>query len=146
MASNVTDWGENAFLGALIGATSAVPGTFYMGLLTQAPVASDDGTTVMEPLSASGYSRVSFSNSSSFWSAASGGVVINTGTITFPIASADWTVVTHYGLFTAATAGNMYMYAPLQLPRVVQAGHLCKFDPGQLSISLQGARQTIMSS
>ena len=143
MASNVTDFGENALVGALFGASTSVPASFYMALLTQAPQISDDGTLIYEP-TVGGYTRVSFNNTTAFWSSPSGGVVTNVGTISFPVATADWPAVTHYALTSAVTGGNMYLYAPLQVPRIVQNGHLCKFDPGQLTISLQGQRQAIL--
>jgi hypothetical protein len=146
MPSNLTDFGENALIGAIFGATVSVPATFYMALLTAAPQISDDGTLISEPPTASGYARVSFANTSSFWSAASGGVVLNIAAITFPLATADWPPVTHYAFLSASTGGNMYLYSTLQVPRVVQSGHLCKFDIGQLSLSLQGARQPILST
>lgn len=146
MPSNVTDYGENYFLGMLIGGYYSKPTSFYMALLTAAPIISDDGTTVSEPPSASGYARVNFNNDATFWASPSGGAITNTGTIAFPQATADWPSVTHYAFMDALTGGNMYLYSTLQLPRVVQSGHLCKFDPGQLTMVMQGARQPVLAS
>ena len=144
MASNITDYGENLLVGTLFGASTAVPTVFWMALCTQAPQISDDGTTILEP-TVGAYTRVSFANTTAFWSAPSGGLVLNVAAITFPLCTADWPSVTHYAFTSAVTGGNMYLYAPLQVPRVVSTGHLCKFDIGQLSISLQGQRQSILA-
>lgn len=145
MTSNITDFGESYFAGCLFGATSTVPPLFWLALCTAQPLITDDGTMLQEPPTASGYARQQVPNSSSFFSGASAGSVVNTGTATYPVASATWPLVGHYALLDAATGGNMYLFGTLQLQRQVLQGHQAAFGPGQLSLNVTGIRQSILA-
>jgi hypothetical protein len=60
----------------------------------------------------------------------------NSSTVTFPSASANWGVVTHFALFDAATGGNMLFHGPLTTPKVVNAGDSFVFPVGNITVSM----------
>ena len=58
-------------------------------------------------------------------SSGSGGVTANAVAITFPAPSANWGTVTHFGIFDAASGGNLLVWNALTIPRTIVNG-----DPG----------------
>lgn len=98
------------------------PTTVYLALYTSDPTPNDTGTEV----SGGGYARqpITFSEPG----LENGMMTVkNAADIEFPIATADWGLVTHVGLRTAATGGNLLWYAPIPNPRTIQAGDRPKF-------------------
>lgn len=81
--------------------------TAYVALFTTAP-ADDTGTGAIE-VSGGGYARVA--TSAATWNAASTGTdpttISNAAAITFATASASWGTVVAFGLYDAATSGNL---------------------------------------
>lgn len=133
--AGLVDSRENAVLDRLFGgATLTVPATVYVGLMTAAP--NDDGTGVVEPPSGA-YARVAVTNDLTQWPAASGGQKANANDIVFPTAtSPGWGTVTHFGIFDAASSGNLIAFGALDASRVVIAGDDFRFLAGALVISL----------
>lgn len=86
-------------------AYGALP-TAYVALFTTAPTA-EDGTGAVEP-SGGSYARVATSGVT--WNAATGSApasINNAATITFPTATANWGTVVAWGLYDAASGGNL---------------------------------------
>lgn len=88
--------------------------TAYVALFTTAPTL-DDGTSAVE-VTGGGYARVATTTGTSgTWGAASTGTdpttISNSGSggavITFPTATASWGTVVAFGLYDAATGGNL---------------------------------------
>lgn len=144
MPSNVSDYGGSFIAGLVFGAAYAIPTTYYMALTQGAPDPSVSGTALSEPASTTGYARVAIPNSSVSFAAPSGGSVTNSGTLTFPAATADWGVLAWYVICDAAAGGNIIMYASLDMPRAILSGSTVSFQPGQLSLSVTGVRRTII--
>lgn len=103
----------------------AFVGTMYMGLFV-------GGVEV----SAGSYARVAVT--SSFGSAASG-KISNTAAITFATAASDWGEITHYGIFDAASSGNLLLLVPFKTTRTVKLGSALRLDVGQAEISVSTA-------
>ena len=132
--AGLTDSKENDVLDALLGASATLmPDPVYVGLMTSEP--NDDGTGVVEP-SGGSYARVSVANDGTKWGVASGGQKANLAVITFPTATADWGTVTHYGLFDAASGGNLLAYGTLNVARTVLTSDEFRFLAAALVVAI----------
>jgi len=121
---------ENKLIDQLFrGQAFTFPSTVYVGLYTAAPSDTGGGTEV----SGGSYARVSVSASLANWagtqsagstSASSGtsGTTSNNIAITFPEPTATWGVITHVGIFDAASSGNLLIHGALTIPKTVNNG------------------------
>lgn len=100
--------------------TFAKPSALYVALFTSDPTDAGTGTEV----SGGGYTRIACNPGDANWTAASAtdGITTNAVAITFPQPSAAWGTVTHFGIFDAATGGNLLLHGPLIASRVVGPG------------------------
>lgn len=105
--------------------TITPPSAVYLGLLTDAGEVSTTGT---------GYTRMQI-----VFSAATVSEITNTSDIIFPVATADWGVVTRFGLYSAASGGNMLLLYPLPTSRTVTAGSACRWRSGDLTLVIPNA-------
>ena len=89
------------------GSTTYSPATWYFALSTTEP--NDDGTNFTEP-SGGSYARVSVTNNSTNFPAASTSSGVTTKTngtdIEFPDPTGTWGTVTHWGWFTGSSGGT----------------------------------------
>lgn len=152
--SAASDFFENKLIdfllrGQALGITdgSAAAGTgptnVYVALYTANPTDAGGGTQV----SGGSYARVTVASSLANWagtqgagtttaSSGTGGVTSNNITITFPAPTADWGIITGFGLFDAPTAGNLLIWAPLTQNKTVNNGDAAPaFPPGTLQIT-----------
>jgi hypothetical protein len=102
----LSDYSARRFLDYITGKTNvpALP-TAYVALFTA--VGADDGTGFTE-VSGGSYARKQSAGSD--WNAAAGSApstVSNAAALTYPIATADWGTAIAFGLFDAATVGNL---------------------------------------
>jgi hypothetical protein len=111
--------------------------TWYIGLSTTTP--TEAGGNFTEP-SGGAYARVAVVRSptgSAEWAAASGtapALTSNSGVETFPQATASWSTVTHFGIFDALTAGNLWFWGALTTSKEVGSGDTASFAAGVLQI------------
>ena len=110
-----------------------IPSTLYIGLSTKAPTQA--GSNFTEP-SGNGYARVAVTNNSTNWPAASNGAKSNANAITFPQATGSWGTVTHFGIFDAATNGNLLAWGTLSQSKAISAGDTPYFAAGSLTLNL----------
>lgn len=114
--------------GASAGAGSG-PATLYYALFTAAPSDTGGGTEV----SGGSYARVAVTTSlanfagtqsagSTTASSGTGGITSNNGAITFPAPTADWGVITHFGVFDASSGGNLLLWGALTNSKTVNNG------------------------
>ena len=135
-----TDFAENKlidflFRGQALGITGASaaagtgPATLYLALFTAAPTDTGGGTEV----TGGSYARVSVTSAMANWAgtqaaastvASSGttGTTSNNAAVTFPAPTAAWGVVTSFGVFDAAAAGNLLIYGNLSANKTVNNG------------------------
>ena len=107
------------------------PSKVFIALYISNPTASDTGQEV----TGGDYIRQEASFSAPV--AASGAQVIkNSGEVAFPVASADWGLVTHIGIRDAATDGNLLYFGSLANPRTILTGDILKFAPNKLELTL----------
>lgn len=112
---------------------SAAAGTgianVYIGLYTATPSDTGGGTEV----TGGSYARVAVASSLANWagtqaaasvvaSSGTNGTTSNNGAITFPAPTANWGTITSFGIFDAATGGNLLLWAPLTASKTVNNG------------------------
>jgi len=132
---SLTDNVEAEVLDKLYGGTDFTPpASYYIGLFTTNP--GDDGTGGTE-VSGSGYARVQVVNNVTNFPAASGGSKSNGTVITFPAASGgSWGTVVGFGLFDAASGGNLLGVGTISPGVLISDGETRNFPIGNLSFTL----------
>lgn len=120
---NISNWLSASLLNATLRNTAfSSPATVYLALYTSDPTPADTGSEV----SGGGYKRVAITFAAP--SIENGmQTVKNAVDIEFPIASTDWGLITHIGLRTDATGGNLLWSKALDNPRTIQVGDKPKF-------------------
>lgn len=144
-ATSMTDYLENKLLDWLIrGQVLTQLTNVYVSLHTGACSDSAVGTEV----TGGSYARVTVAASMAAWagtqsagstvaSSGAGGTTSNNATVTFPAPTANWGVVTHFGLSDAASAGNQLFCAPLTVSKTINNGDAApSFAAGALTIQL----------
>lgn len=126
----MSDYLENHLLDFVLRAqTYTAPTTTYVALFTATPSDSGGGTEV----SGGGYARVAVTSGLTEWagtqSAASttastgtSGTTSNNNVLTFPSPTANWGLITSFGLFDASTSGNLLIYGTLSISKNVNNG------------------------
>jgi hypothetical protein len=104
-----TDRTSQGILGHIVGKTAiySIP-TAYIALFTA--TGTDAGTGFTE-VSVGAYARVA--TAAGDWASASGSApsqISNANTLTFPTATADWGAVIAFGIYDAATTGNLLVW------------------------------------
>ncbi|MEC0233738.1 hypothetical protein P4H71_05125 [Paenibacillus kribbensis] len=125
-----SNWWKLACINAALrGVAFTLPTTWFIALYTSAPTDGDTGAEV----SGGGYTRrvVTFSDPVLVDRRA---IVQNVADISFPTASADWGLVTHIGIRTAATGGILIYHGAVKTPRTVQTNDTLRFLAGQIKV------------
>jgi hypothetical protein len=139
------------FRGQALGVTgaSAAAGTgptnLYFGLLTAAPSDAGGGTEV----SGGSYARVTVASTllnyagtqgaaSTSASLGTNGTTSNNNAITFnPGPSANWGVVTHFGIYDALTGGNLLFWGALSQQKTINNGDAApSFAPAAFTLQI----------
>jgi len=130
--NKLIDWLLRAQAIGITGASAAAgtgPTAVFVGLLTAAPSDTGGGTEV----TGGSYARQSVTSALANWagtqsagsttaSTGTGGTTSNNGTITFPAPTANWGVVTHFGVYDAVTTGNLLWWAALTVNKTINNG------------------------
>jgi hypothetical protein len=142
--AQASDYLENALIDHLFRTrTFAKPAALWMALFTAAPSDAGGGTEV----AGGAYARVNLPPLDTNWTATQGGTSGNSsGTagatgnnaiIAFATPTAAWGGITHFGIFDAATAGNLLIWDALLTPRTVNLGDPAPIFPvGALTITI----------
>lgn len=101
--------------------------THYLALFTTAPSETGGGTEV----SGGAYARqvVTFGSPSN-------GSMSNSSAIEFPTATANWGTAKAWGLFDAATSGNLIWYGNIDTPKELLAGDIYRINAGNLTLTM----------
>lgn len=118
------------------------PTVLAVALCANVPVDADTGTlTVGQELANAGaYARQSLNPSDANWSPPNNGngTTGNSGTITFPVATANWGWISGMAICDSATygAGNSIVYGALQTPKLISTGDQYKFNISDILFSI----------
>ena len=141
--SAMSDYLENKLVDQLFrGQSAPTTTTLYVGLLTAAPSDSGGGTEV----SGGSYARVAVTSSLANWagtqaaassvaSSGTGGQTSNNAAITFPTPAATWGTVTHFGIYDAASAGNLLFWGALTISKTINQSDTVTFPAASLSVT-----------
>lgn len=108
---------------------SATSGSLYVALYTSDP--SEDGSGTEATYTS--YARQSVARSSVGWSV-SGNQVNNAGIITFPVSTGNSNTITHFGILTDLTSGDLVGSGALTSSLLVETGDTPKFNVGDITI------------
>ena len=128
--SAFSDYSEKLLLDWLMTSGSATrPTAWYVALYTAAPSDSGGGTEV----SGNGYVRkaVAFDAAST-----PGGTTSNTGAVSFTASGGAWGTITHIGIFTAETSGNLLWHGGLTASKAVGDGDTIEFAIGNIDLTV----------
>jgi hypothetical protein len=101
---------------------------------------ADPGDTGANEVSGGSYARVQRDAADANWTAGTptDGTTDNVAAITFPSPSANWGLITHVGMWDAATVGNFMGQGPLAIPKNVNGGDAApSFLAGALDVVVQ---------
>lgn len=141
--SAMSDFLENRLIDQLFrGQAAPTTSTLHVGLLTTAPSDTGGGTEV----SGGSYTRVAVTSSlanfagtqsagSSIASSGSGGQTSNNVAITFATPTATWGTVTHFGIYDAASGGNLLFYGALTIAKTINQADTVTFPAASLAIT-----------
>lgn len=130
--NKLVDWLFRAQAIGITGATAGAgtgPANLYVALFTTNPTDTGGGVEV----SGGSYARVTVVSSLANWAGtqAAGSTIASSGTtgttsnnsaITFPSPTANWGTVTGFGIFDAATTGNLLIWGALTTQKTVNNG------------------------
>lgn len=142
----MSDYLENKLIDYMFrGQAYTAPTTIYVGLLT---TGTNDANTGQVEVSGGSYARVAVSSSLANWagtqsagsttaSSGTSGTTSNNNAIAFPAPTANWGVITSFGMYDAATGGNLLFYGNLSISKTVNNGDAAPtFAAAALSIQL----------
>ncbi len=141
--SAMSDFLENKLVDQLFrGQSAPTTSTLYVGLLTAAPSDSGGGTEV----SGGSYARVAVTSSLANWAGTQGaasttassgtsGQTSNNAAITFPTPSATWGTVTHFGIYDAASGGNLLIWGALTIAKTINQADTVTFPAASLAVT-----------
>lgn len=108
------------------------PSAVYVALHTADP--GEDAAT--GELSGGGYARAAVTFNAAADAGDGNSQVTNSGTVTFPVATANWGTVTHWSLWDASSAGNPLWKAALTTSRTINNTDEARFASGTLVVKL----------
>jgi hypothetical protein len=134
VAGSLSDYAEKKVQDLILGGVAFSAPATHVALFTVAPTDAGGGTEV----SGGAYARVAVTNNTTNWPAASGGTAAksNGTVITFPTATASWGTVVAFGIFDAASAGNLLWWGDLTTAKAIGSGDTPSFAIGALAFTL----------
>jgi hypothetical protein len=141
--SAMSDYLENKLVDHLFRAqTFAAPATLHVGLLTAIPSDSGGGTEV----SGNAYARVAVTTAltafagtqspgSTTASNGTGGQTSNNAVLTFPTPTGNWGTVSHFGIYDAASGGNLLFWGSLTISKTINSGDTVSFPAASLTVT-----------
>lgn len=126
----LSDYAEKLLLDwAMTTGSATRPTAWYVALYTAAPSDSGGGTEV----TGSGYSRQSVT----FDAATSpGGTTSNNNTVSFTASGGSFGTVTHIGIHTASTGGQLLWHGSMTASKTVADGDTLEFSIGNIDLTL----------
>lgn len=121
------------------GVAFTAPAALYIGLLTSLP-STDANAAAGTEVSGGSYARIALAPSTTNWAApsAGNGLTSNSVAITFnPGPTAAWGVIQGFGIYDAASAGNLMWWGALSVSKTVNSGDAApSFQANALTITI----------
>lgn len=115
---------ENKVLDSVLGNQSfPANSTVYVALFTITPSDAGGGTEV----TGGSYARVAVANNLTNFPAASGGSKSNGTDVTFVEATANWGTIVAFGIFDAASGGNLLYWGAVSPNKTINTGMQFRF-------------------
>ena len=125
--SAMSDYLENEILDHILSVGSyTMPSAVYVGLSTGSFGDDNSGTE----LTGNNYSRVAAT-----FSAAASGTTSNSAAIEFAAATGTWGSISHFGIFDAASSGNLLIHGAFSSAKTIENGDVLKISTGDLDIT-----------
>jgi hypothetical protein len=125
----ISDYLENALINATLrNTTYTSPADVYVGLFTTDPTDDGSGTEV---------SGGSYARTIATFAAPSNGSSSTNADVQFPQATGNWGTITHFGIFDAATTGNLLYHGILTAAKTIETGDVFKIASGNLTVTLE---------
>lgn len=138
--SAASNYLENNIINATLrGSAFPTPTSVYVSLHTGNP--NDTGANEVNTTQWPSYARQDSTKGqgtlAQAWTAPSNGVTKNTKQLIFPVYNGSGNLtITHFGLFDAATGGNLLIAAPLDQSRIIQPGDVFVVDIEKLTVQV----------
>ena len=117
-------------IGDAAGLPAGTQGSLYVALYTSDPTDADTGTEATY----GGYARVAVARTAGGWTV-SGDTVSNTALIQFPEGTSGPQTITHWGIRTAAAAGDLLYHGSVGTSRTADNGVTLEFAAGTLTVT-----------
>ena len=125
--SAMSNYLELKVLDHVLGTTAyTMPATVYVGLATNSLGDDNSGTEI----SAAGYTRKPMT-----FNAAATGSTTNDSVVEFDPAGANWGSVSHFGIFDAATGGNLLIHGAFQVAKIIDTGDILRISAGDMTVA-----------
>ena len=125
--SAASNYAENLALKWLLTTDSATrPSAWYVALFTSDPTDAGSGTEV----SGTYYARTAVTFT------VTNDTATNSGAVTFPAAGGSWGTITHIGIYSASTAGNLLFHGQVTTSKAIDSGDTFTISTSNLSITL----------
>ena len=125
--SALSDYLENEILDHILSVGAyTMPTNVYVGLSTGSFGDDNSGTE----LTGNNYARKVAS-----FGAASSGASSNDAAIEFEAATGSWGSVSHFGIFDAASSGNLLIHGAFTTAKTIASGDILKIPTGDLDIT-----------
>lgn len=131
--SAASNYLETAIFNHVFRNTAYTPAaTLYLALFTSTASASElEAGTLTNEVSGGSYARQTVS-----FGAPTNGVGTNSGSVTFPAATANWGTIRYVAVMDASTAGNVIWYAQLSSDVTINSGNTFQFNASSVSPSV----------
>jgi hypothetical protein len=123
----MSDYLENEILDHILSTGSyTMPTAVYVGLSTGSFNDDNSGTE----LTGSNYARVAAT-----FTAAASGTTSNSAAVEFNAATGSWGSISHFGIFDAASSGNLLIHGAFTVAKTIASGDILKIPTGDLDIT-----------
>jgi hypothetical protein len=131
---STTNYAKNKIMDFNFGGVSYTPpANFYLGL--SSTTISTSGSNATEPVGY-GYARVAIPNTKGYFSNASSGCLVNSGSIGYSISSGSWGTMVNLALWDSLTSGSIWFYTTLTPSKIVQDATEISFSASGISFSM----------
>jgi hypothetical protein len=151
--ANLSNYAESGLLNFLFRTNTnnfTKPATVAVALCSGIPAESCNGITIPELPNAAGYARVNLGAPANaiftevvqtfgdLTDSNGSGNISNAGAVVFPVATANWGMVSGVAIVDSGVfgTGQMLIYGALQTPRDVKSGDTFQFNIGDLNLYL----------